>query len=138
MNKELKMDLNAHNEYLTRKLAHYNEWLMDNKREFGKPYPGFPEDLKRKGKKMQSNVIADMTEVLSGTKAAPAASKAKAKPKAAKKSDGPRAGSKGDMALAIYKRLNGDKTAVISAIQSEIGMSAAGATTYFYNAKKLA
>jgi hypothetical protein len=138
MNKELKMDLNAHNEYLTRKLAHYNEWLLDNKREFGKPYPGFPEDLKRKGKKMQSNVIADMTETLTGAKAPVAASKAKAKPKAAKKSDGPRAGSKGDLALAIYKRLNGDKTAVISAIQTEIGMSAAGATTYFYNAKKLA
>ncbi len=132
------MDLNAHNEYLSRKLAHYNEWLLDDKREFGKPYPGFPEDLKRKGKKMQSNVIADMTQVLSGTKAAPAAAKAKPKARTAKKSDGPRAGSKGDMALAIYKRLNGDKTAVISAIQSEIGMSQAGATTYFYNAKKLA
>ena len=132
------MDLNAHNEYLTRKLEHYNKWLLDDKREFGKPYPGFPEDLKRKGKKMQSNVIADMTQVLSGTKAAPAAAKAKPKARAAKKADGPRAGSKGDMALAIYKRLNGDKTAVISAIQSEIGMSQAGATTYFYNAKKLA
>lgn len=132
------MDLNAHNEYLSRKLAHYNEWLLDDKREFGKPYPGFPEDVKRKGKKMQSNVIADMTQVLSGTKATPAAAKAKPKARTAKKSDGPRAGSKGDMALAIYKRLNGDKTAVISAIQSEIGMSQAGATTYFYNAKKLA
>lgn len=131
---------NEHSEYLDRKLAHYNVWLLDKNREFGKPYPGFPEDLKRnKGKKMQSNVIADMTEVLSGTKAPVAASKAKAvKAKTAKKSDGPRAGSKGDMALAIYKRLNGDKTSVISAIQTEIGMSQAGATTYFYNAKKLA
>lgn len=131
---------NEHSEYLDRKLAHYNVWLLDKTREFGKPYPGFPEDLKRKGKKMQSNVIADMTEVLSGTKAPVAASKAKAKPAkaTAKKSDGPRAGSKGDLALAIYKRLDGDKNAVISAIQTEIGMSAAGATTYFYNAKKLA
>ena len=129
---------NEHSEYLDRKLAHYNVWLLDKNREFGKPYPGFPEDLKRKGKKMQSNVIADMTEVLSGTKAAPAASKAKAKPKTAKKSDGPRAGSKGELALAIYKRLNGDKAAVISAIQAEAGMSQSGATTYFYNCKKLA
>lgn len=131
---------NEHSEYLDRKLAHYNEWLLDKNREFGVPYKGFPEDLiKLKGKKkMPSNVIADMTQVLTGAKAAPAASKAKAKPKAAKKSDGPRAGSKGDLALAIYKRLDGDKTAVISAIQTEIGMSQAGATTYFYNAKKLA
>jgi hypothetical protein len=136
MNKELKMDLNAHNEYLTRKLAHYNEWLLDKNREFGKPYPGFPEDLKRKGKKMQSNVIADMTEVLSGKKAAPASAKAKPKARAAKKSDGPRAGSKGEAAVAIYKRLGGDKSAVISAIQAELGMSLAGSTTYFYNAKK--
>ena len=132
------MDLNAHNQYLDRKLAHYNEWLLDNKREFGKPYPGFPEDLKlaKKGKKMQSPVIADMAQTLAGTKTAPAASKAKAKTRVAKKSDGPRAGSKGEAAIGIFKRLNGDKAAVISAIQSELGMSLAGSTTYFYNAKK--
>lgn len=136
------MNLNERNEYMSRKLAHYNEWLLDKNREFGKPYPGFPEDLKlaklAKGKKMPSNVIADMTQVLTGAKAAPAASKAKAKAKVAKKSDGPRAGSKGEAALAIYKRLNGDKSAVISAIQAELGMSVAGSTTYFYNAKKAA
>lgn len=27
-----------------RRLDHYNAWLMDPKREFGKPYPGYPED----------------------------------------------------------------------------------------------
>ena len=27
-----------------RRLDHYNEWLMDPTREFGKPYPGYPED----------------------------------------------------------------------------------------------
>ena len=26
------------------RLDHYNEWLMDPKREFGKPYPGYPEN----------------------------------------------------------------------------------------------
>ena len=131
---------NEHSEYLDRKLAHYNVWLLDKNRQFGIPYTGFPEDLKREGKKMKSNVIADMIEVLSGTKAPVAASKAKARPakSTAKKSDGPRAGSKGEMSVAIYKRLGGDKNAVIAAIQTEIGMSAAGATTYFYNAKKLA
>ena len=132
------MDVNAYNQYLDRKLAHYNQWLLDDKREFGKPYPGFPEDLKRKGKKMQSPVIADIAQTLAGTKAAPASAKAKPKARVAKKSDGPRAGSKGEAAIAIYKRLNGDKAAVISAIQSELGMSLAGSTTYFYNAKKAA
>ena len=27
-----------------KRLDHYNAWLMDNTREFGKPYPGYPED----------------------------------------------------------------------------------------------
>lgn len=27
-----------------KRLDHYNKWLMDNTREFGKPYPGYPGD----------------------------------------------------------------------------------------------
>lgn len=126
------MDVNAYNEYLDRKLAHYNKWLLDPKREFAKPYPGFPEDLKRKGKKMESTVIADVAKTLTKEKAA-------AKPAKAKKAK--RAGAsptKGDLALQIYKRLSGDKLAVINELQTGLGMSAAGATTYFYNAKKAA
>jgi hypothetical protein len=128
------MTVNAHNEYLSRKLAHYNEWLLDKTRPFGQPYPGFPEDLKqRKGKKMPSNVIADMTNVLTKAKAAPA--------KAVKAKKAKRVGAsptKGDLALQVYKRLNGEKTQVISELQTGLGMSLAGATTYFYNAKKAA
>lgn len=30
--------------YYERKHQHYNAWLMDDSREFGVPYPGFPED----------------------------------------------------------------------------------------------
>lgn len=30
--------------YYVRKQKHYNAWLMDENREFGTPYPGFPED----------------------------------------------------------------------------------------------
>lgn len=127
------MDVNAYNEYLDRKLAHYNKWLLDPKREMGKPYPGFPEELtQRKGKKMESPVIATVTKALTKEKAA-------AKPAKAKKAK--RAGAsptKGDLALQIYKRLNGDKLSVISELQTGLGMSQAGATTYFYNAKKAA
>lgn len=130
------MDFNTYHNYLDRKLAHYNAWLLDSKREFGKPYPGFPEDMK-KGKKMQSPVIADMAATLSGAKAAPAKAKP-AKAKAARKSEGPKAGTKSQLAVEIYKRLAGDKAAVIAAIQDELKMSLAGATTYFYNAKKAA
>ena len=31
-------------DYIDRKLKHYNEWLLDNKRLFTEVYPGFPED----------------------------------------------------------------------------------------------
>ena len=32
-------------DYIDRKLKHYNEWLIDNKRPFTDKYPGFPEDV---------------------------------------------------------------------------------------------
>ena len=132
------MNLNEYNDYCSRKLAHYNAWLLDNKREFGKPYPGFPEDVKlaRKGKKVESPVIGNMAAVLSGTSKAVKA--APAKRAARKGSEGPKAGTKSQLAVEIYKRLGGDKAAVIAAIQDELKMSLAGATTYFYNAKKAA
>lgn len=47
-----------------------------------------------------------------------------------------RSGTKQEAAQAIFKRLNGVRKDVIIAIQTELGMSEAGATTYFYNAKK--
>lgn len=49
-----------------------------------------------------------------------------------------RAGTKVEAALEIFKRLSGDRVGVIDAFQSELGMSKAGATTYFYNAKRVA
>ena len=127
------MNLNAHNDYLQRKLDHYNAWLMDPKRELGSgPYPGFPEDVKVKAGRaiMQAEAKAKV-EAKAAKAAKPKAVKAKRAPKAS----GP---TKQDRAVEIYKRLSGDKAQVISAIQTELGMSVAGATTYFYNAKKLA
>jgi hypothetical protein len=118
-----------------KRLAHYNEWLLDPNRPFGTIYPGYQTSTKpTKGKKMPSTVIADMTKVLTKEK------KVAIKPakKAARVSDGPRAGSKSELAVEIYKRLKGDKASVIAAFQSELSMSVAGATTYFYNAKKAA
>lgn len=131
------MELNEYTEYCNRKLAHYNEWLLDTKREFGKPYPGFPEDVKlaKKGKKVESPVIGNMAQVLSGTAKAP---KATAKRAARMGSAGPKAGTKSQLAVEIYKRCSGDKAMTIAAIQDELQMSLAGATTYFYNAKKVA
>lgn len=49
-----------------------------------------------------------------------------------------RTNTKTARATAIYKQHNGDKAAIINAYMTELGMSKAGATTYFYNAKKVA
>lgn len=121
-------------DYGSRKLAHYNVWLLDRNRTPGIPYPGFPEDLiKPKGQKMQSPVINSMASHLSGAKGPSVAPAVK---KTAKVSTGPKAGSKTEAAIGIYTRFAGDKGLTISNIQSELGMSLAGATTYYYNAKK--
>lgn len=126
---------NEHNDYLTRKLAHYNEWLLDPKRTPGKPYGGFPEDIAQA--KALEAYKADFAERKTKANAEPKAKvprvpKAK---KARKEGSGP---TKQDRAVEIFRELNGDKATVISAIQERLGMSVAGATTYFYNAKKLA
>ena len=123
-------NLNAHNDYLQRKLDHYNKWLLDPKRPVdGKPYPGFPEDNQLKAGR--AIMQAEAKAKVEAKAAKPKAVKAKRAPKAS----GP---TKQDRAVEIFRELNGDKAAVISAIQERLEMSVAGATTYFYNAKKLA
>ena len=137
------IDHNEYNAYLDRKLAHYNVWLVDNSREAGKPYPGFPEDkqarpVKFRMKNMQvMNAFEQLEHDQAQRRAKPATVK---EPKVAKEPRAPRASgpTKADRALEIFKRLSGDKAAVIAAIKDELSMSDAGATTYFYNAKKLA
>ena len=137
------MDHNEYNAYLDRKLAHYNVWLVDNSREIGKPYPGFPEDKQARPVKFRMKNMQTMNafeQFDSDMKARSAKPKAEKAPKVAKEPRAPRATgpTKADRALEIFKRLGGDKAAVIAAIKDELSMSDAGATTYFYNAKKLA
>ena len=136
------MDHNEYNKYLDRKLAHYNVWLVDNSREAGKPYPGFPEDKQARPVKFRMKNMQTMNafEQLDHDLAQRAKPKAVKEPKVAKEPKAPRASgpTKADRALEIFKRLGGDKAAVIAAIKDELSMSDAGATTYFYNAKKLA
>lgn len=125
---------NEHNDYLTRKLAHYNQWLLDPKRTPGKPYGGFPEDIAQaKALEAYKADFAERKAKVAEPKAkVPRAPKAK---KARKEGSGP---TKQDKAVEIFQRLSGDKATVIATIQNELGMSLAGATTYYYNAKKLA
>jgi len=49
-----------------------------------------------------------------------------------------RTNTKTARALQIFTQFNGDKQSVIGAYMTELKMSKAGATTYFYNAKKVA
>lgn len=115
----------------TRKLAHYNKWLLDPKRPSGQIYPGFPEELARQKQAEKAQAKAAVS-----TKSAKAvAVKPKAK-RAKRASDG--SVTKQELAVQIFRELDGNKVAVISAIQERLDMSLAGATTYFYNAKKLA
>ena len=71
------------------------------------------------------------TEVATPTKAE------KPKKPAKEKNAAKRAGTKIEASIEIFKRLSGDRAGVIEAFQTDLGMSKAGATTYFYNTKKL-
>lgn len=131
MTNQYGLSFNEYNEFCTRKLAHYNAWLTDAKRPFGVPYAGFPEEVELL--KRAKRVAADVIVEAKATAKAKSAPKAKRAPR--RKGEGP---TKQELACMIYNRLAGDKALVIAAIQAELGMSTAGATTYFYNAKKLA
>ena len=123
-------NLNFRNDYMQRKLDHYNQWLLNPKRAVGSgPYPGFPDDIQLKvGRAIMQAEVKAKAEVK-------AVKAVKLKAVKARKAEGP---TKQERAVEVYKRLNGSKVEVIQAIQTELGMSVAGATTYFYNAKKLA
>lgn len=114
----------------SRKLAHYNVWLLDPKRVAGVPYPGFPEEIKME--KARAAYVEDFTARKAAKVVKP---KTAAKAKVARNSTVP---TKQSMATQIYRDLGGDKPLVIAKIQEQLVMSLAGATTYFYNAKKLA
>jgi hypothetical protein len=118
------------NSFGSRKLAHYNAWLLDPKRPAGVPYPGFPEEIKME--KTRAAYVEDFTARKVAKVVKP---KAAPKAKAARKGTVP---TKQSMATQIYRDLGGDKPLVIAKIQEQLVMSLAGATTYFYNAKKLA
>lgn len=136
MTNQYGLSFNEYNEFCTRKLAHYNRWLTDSKRPFGVPYDGFPEEielLKRAGKRAK-RIAADVIVEAKASAKAKVAKPAKAK-RAPRKGEGP---TKQELACKIYARLAGDKAQTIAAIQADLGMSLAGATTYFYNARKLA
>lgn len=106
-------------ELLNEKLSHYNKWLGDSKRPLTQVYPGFP-------KQKELNVLCGLT-----VEEAPA--------KAAKKvrTAAPAGSTKLEAARKLFaanKSLS--RTDMIALFMTELTMSKAGATTYFYNAQK--
>lgn len=85
------------------------------------------EDMDEEQKPTASKAVKAVTK---------AVTKAKATVKVAKEKT--KRVTKASQAQDIYTKFSGDKNQVIEAFIAELGMSKAGATTYFYNAKKAA
>ena len=121
--------------YGQRKLDHYNKWLLDPKRKVEDgPYPGFPEDVKLA--KARAKLADDIAAKAVAKAKAPAKVKA-TKAKRARKEDA--APTKLDRAVELFKanaKLSKDN--MIELFRTELDMSLAGATTYYYNARKAA
>lgn len=128
---------NARNDELQDRLNHYNDWLMDDKRDFASTYPGYPGD---KGKK-------PTTVVVEKPKVAPVKRPKKGKSVMSIETVGikvarttvnkaPKTGTKQAKAIEIVRKLGVEQKAqAIDAIMSELSMSKAGATTYFHNSR---
>lgn len=123
----MRPNLDQHQAFLTRKLDHYNAWLMDPNRPFTETYPGFPEEMEMEAKQARKRTerrSALPTHLVIPTK--------KIKRERTKKGEP----TKQERAIELVK-LNPEKEKAIIVIMAELNMSKAGATTYFYNAKKV-
>lgn len=112
--------------YNDRKLAHYNAWLLDTKREFGVPYAGFPEDKERRASKKAAKTVTKVTDKVAKKGSVPAKMSAK------------RSGeTKLDKAKALFKaNVKLSRENMIGLFMEQLQMTKAGATTYYYNAQK--
>jgi hypothetical protein len=124
---------NAKNDELTDRLNHYNDWLMDDKRDFGTTYPGYPGD------KAQKPARASVVKPVKPTKKGKSVMNIQTtgvKIARSAVTKAPKAGSKQAKANEIVQRIGvSNKIEAIEAIMAEASMSKAGATTYFHNAR---
>ena len=122
------------NAYLQRKLDHYNAWLLDPKRKVEDgPYKGFPEEVERAAKLAKGRAIMEAERAAKPVKPAKVV-----KTKIAAKRPRAEGPTKQERAIEIYRDFMGlSKDNVVAKIREQLDMSLAGATTYYYNAKKL-
>ena len=128
---------NAKNDELQDRLNHYNDWLMDDKRDFGTTYPGYPGDKTQKPTraKVEQPVIKPVKTPKKG-KSAMSIQTVGVKVSRTAMVKAPKAGSKQAKANEIVQRIGvANKSQAIEAIMAEASMSKAGATTYFHNAR---
>ena len=132
------------NAYLQRKLDHYNAWLLNPKRKVEDgPYQGFPEEVDRAAKLAKGRAIMEAERAAKPAKVVKTPQVPALKgmtPLGVKAAKRPRAGgpTKQERAVEIYRDFMGQsKDNVVAKIREQLDMSLAGATTYYYNAKKL-
>lgn len=131
---------NASNDALQDRLNHYNDWLMDDKRDFGSTYPGYPGDKAQKPSKtkVEKPTVAPVKPVKTPKKGKSVMSIQTVGVKISRTAmaKAPKAGSKQAKANEIVMRIGvANKVQAIEAIMAEASMSKAGATTYFHNAR---
>jgi len=129
---------NERNDELQDRLNHYNDWLMDVKRDSGSTYPGYPGD---KGKKPTATVVEKPVVApvkrKKGSKSVMSIENVGVKVMKTRVTRGPKQGTKQSAANKIVAYLGThDKNSVIQEIMQKLDMSKAGATTYFHNAKR--
>lgn len=123
------------NDFLQRKLDHYNAWLLNPKRKVEDgPYTGFPEEKELETKMAKGRAIMAAERE---AKVAKVTKVAKSKVVAKRSTAG--GPTKQQRALDIYRaNMKLSKDNLVTLIREQLDMSLAGATTYYYNAKKLA
>lgn len=125
-----------HQEELTNRLKHYNEWLMDNTRDMCSTYPGYPGDSKKKVNKLKELTAVTPLNYEKGTKMSMKIEAVGVKVSSTRVLRGAKTGTKQSKAYEIVQRVGtSDKSVAVEAIMTELNMSKAGATTYFHNAK---
>lgn len=125
-------NIDKHQQELTDRLKHYNDWLMDDSRPIPSVYPGYPGDKKKSAKVKTVAPIRNVTSEERPMKIETTGIKVSR----ASFVKAPKAGSKQALANQIVQRVGVDnKHMAIQAIMNEASMSKAGATTYFHNAR---
>lgn len=133
----VRNNIDKKQEELTDRLRHYNEWLMDNDRDFTSPYPGYPGDAKKE----KTTVVVEKPAVApikpkKGSKVAMKIENVGVKVQSVQVMKRPKAGTKQSLAIEIVQTMGvAKKHDAISEIMQKLSMSKAGATTYFHNAK---